>query len=170
MARGRALDVEQELLEAFRQSGRVSEYLVEVLPASLWRTAPPGGRGRSLAAIVAHMQSVRRTFARMGGARPGRARARASSLDRNRSTPLQAQRALRESTDDLARLFETAITERRARVKGMPRRVVNMLMYLVQHDAHHRGQICGLARDLGHEFSSEDTMRIWGWKVMPPTR
>ena len=166
MARGRALDVEQELIEAFRQSGRVSEYLVEVLPASLWRTAPPGGRGRSLAAIVAHMQSVRRTFARMGGAR----RARASSLDRNRSTPLQAQRALRQSTEDLARLFETAIAARRARVQGMPRRVVNMLMYLVQHDAHHRGQICGLARDLGHEFSSEDTMRIWGWKAMPPTR
>ena len=48
----------------------------------------------------------------------------------------------------------------------MPRRVVNMLIYLVQHDAHHRGQMCGLARDLGHEFSAEDTMRIWGWKAM----
>jgi uncharacterized damage-inducible protein DinB len=165
MARGRALDVEQELLEAFRHSGRVSEYLVTVLPAALWRTAPPGGRGRTLAAIVAHMQSVRRTFARMGGSRPGPA-----SLDRNRSTPLQAQRALRQSTEELARLFEAAIVARRPRVQGMPRRVVNMLMYLVQHDAHHRGQICGLARDLGHEFSSEDTMRIWGWKTMPPPR
>ena len=68
MPKGRPLDVEQELLEAFRQSGRVSEYLVEVLPAALWRTPPPGGRGRSIAAIVAHMQSVRRTFARIGGA------------------------------------------------------------------------------------------------------
>jgi uncharacterized damage-inducible protein DinB len=49
----------------------------------------------------------------------------------------------------------------------MPRRVVNMLMYLVQHDAHHRGQITSLARDLGHEFASQDVMRIWGWKAMP---
>jgi uncharacterized damage-inducible protein DinB len=46
----------------------------------------------------------------------------------------------------------------------MPRRAVNMLAYLIQHDAHHRGQICVFARDLGHEFKSEDTMRIWGWK------
>jgi hypothetical protein len=42
----------------------------------------------------------------------------------------------------------------------MPRCAVNMLIYLIQHDAHHRGQICALARDLGHEFKSEDTMRI----------
>jgi uncharacterized damage-inducible protein DinB len=41
-----------------------------------------------------------------------------------------------------------------------------MLLYLVQHDAHHRGQICGLARDLGHQFASQDTMRIWGWKAL----
>jgi uncharacterized damage-inducible protein DinB len=52
-------------------------------------------------------------------------------------------------------------------VRGMPRRAVNMVIYLIQHDAHHRGQICALARDLGHEFKSEDTMRIWGWKALP---
>jgi hypothetical protein len=32
----------------------------------------------------------------------------------------------------------------------------------------HRGQICWLARELGHEFHSEDTMRLWGWKALPP--
>jgi len=162
MPRGQPLDVERELLEAFRLSGRVSEYLVQVLPSDLWRTPPPSGRGRSIAAIVAHMQSVRRMFARMGGARPG-----PPSLDRKRSTQMQAQRALRQSTDDLARLFEVALAARQSRVKGMPRRVVNMLMYLVQHDAHHRGQITSLARDLGHQFASQDVMRIWGWKAMP---
>ena len=165
MAKGRPLDVEHELVEAFRQNGLVTEYLVKILPTDLWRLDPPSGRGRSIAAIVAHMQSVRRTFARMGGARPG-----PPSLDRNASTPLQAQKALHQSTEDLARLFETAFAARQARVKGMPRRAVNMLAYLIQHDAHHRGQICILARDLGHEFKSEETMRIWGWKVLPTIR
>jgi uncharacterized damage-inducible protein DinB len=161
MPTGRPLDVERELIEEFRRSGRVNEYLVGVLPPALWRMPPPGGRGRSMAAIVAHMQGVRRTFARMGGARPG-----PPPLDRNRSTPAQAQRALRRSTEDLAQLFEAALAANQARVKGMPRRMVNMLLYLVQHDAHHRGQICGLARDLGHQFASQDTMRIWGWKAL----
>jgi uncharacterized damage-inducible protein DinB len=165
MARGRPLEVERELLGAFTESGRVNEYLVEVLPAAIWRTTPPSGRGRSIAAIIAHMQSIRRTFARVGGVRPG-----PPSLDRNRSTPVQARHALRQSTKDLAQLFESAFAARQARIKGMPRRAVNMLTYLMQHDAHHRGQICALARELGHQFSSEDVMRVWGWKKMPPVR
>jgi uncharacterized damage-inducible protein DinB len=163
MAKGRPLEVERELLEAFRQSGLVNVYLVKVLPTALWRLTPPNGSGRSIAAIVAHMQSVRRMFARMGGVRPG-----PPSLDRNSSTPIQAQRALRQSTEALAALFETAFTARQPRVKGMPRRAINMLAYLMQHDAHHRGQICRLARDLGHKFRPEDIMRIWGWKALPP--
>ncbi|PYR01646.1 MAG: hypothetical protein DMF97_07025, partial [Acidobacteria bacterium] len=60
MAKGRPLEVERELLEAFGQSGLATEYLVKVLPTALWRTPPASGRGRSIAAIVAHMQSVRR--------------------------------------------------------------------------------------------------------------
>jgi uncharacterized damage-inducible protein DinB len=161
MQKNRPLEVERELLEAFEHNGRVNEYLVRVLPDAIWRTPPPGGRGRTIAAIVAHMQSVRRTFARMGGARPG-----PPSLDRLTCTRAQAQRALRQSTADFAALFEAAIAARKSRVTGMPRRVVNMLLYLVQHDAHHRGQIFMIAKSLGHEFRSEDVMRVWGWKKL----
>ena len=163
MARGRPLEIEAELLEAFRRSGRVSEYLVTILPQKLWRMSPPGGRGRTIAAIVAHMQSVRRIFARMGGARPG-----PPPLDRRTVTPARARKALRQSTNQLASLFERAFQTDRARVKGMPRRAVDMLIYLVQHDAHHRGQMCTLARDLGHEFATDDMTRLWGWKALPP--
>jgi hypothetical protein len=79
------------------------------------------------------MQSVRRTFARMGGARPG-----PPSLDRNRSTQAEARRALRHSTDDLARLFEKSLAAGKARVAGMPRRAINMLVYLIQHGTRPR--------------------------------
>lgn len=161
MARGRPLDVERELLEEFERNGRVTEYLVSVLPDALWRLAPPAGRGRTLAAIVAHIHGVRRTFGKMGGA-PVQ-----TPLNRLTVTKSQAQRALRQSTGDLLALFEAAVSARQARVKGMPRRVVNMLLYLIQHDAHHRGQIFMLAKSLGHEFRGEDVMRVWGWKALP---
>jgi uncharacterized damage-inducible protein DinB len=163
MARGRPLEVEQELIEAFKRSCEATEYLVRVLPVAIWRMPNPGGRGRTIAAVVAHIQGVRRTFARMGGVRPG-----PPSLDRQRVTPQEAVRALRQSAADLAGLFESTLASRHARVKGQPRRVIDMLTYLMQHDAHHRGQLCMLAKALGHEFSGADIMRLWGWKRLQP--
>jgi uncharacterized damage-inducible protein DinB len=106
------------------------------------------------------MQSLRRTFARLGGARPG-----LPALDKQRVTRDEARRALRQSTD-LTRLFESALAVRQARVKGMPRRAIDMLTYLLQHDAHHRGQICMLARGFGHKFRGQDMTRLWGWRAI----
>ena len=158
---GQPLDAKRELLEAFDHSARVSEYLTSVLPARLWHAEPPGGSGRSIAAIVAHMQGVRRTFAKMGGAET------LPALDRASLTPAQARRALQQSRKVLVELFKEALANDKARVKGMPRRTVDMMVYLIQHDTHHRGQICMLARALGHRLSKDDIMRIWGWKKMP---
>ena len=100
MPAGRPLSIPAELLEAFEHSGRVSEYLVSVIPDEVWRVEPPSGRGRSIAAIVAHMQSVRRTFERMSSAR-----VTGASLDRRRVTRTEAQAAIRASTVGLTRAF-----------------------------------------------------------------
>ncbi len=91
----RPLDAKEELLEEFERALRVSEYLLGGLPGRLWRAEPPDGHGRSIAATVAHMQSVRRTFAKMGGAPV------ALALDRERSTATEARRAFRQSRDTL---------------------------------------------------------------------
>jgi uncharacterized damage-inducible protein DinB len=161
MAVRRSLNVEEEIVEAFERCGRVTEYLVTVVPRPLWLLPPPSGHGRTIAATVAHMHGVRKTFAKMGGAAP------APPLDRKTLTPAVARRAFRDINDVLAKQFRDALAARATRVKGMPRRSIEMMSYLTQHDAHHRGQIMLRARELGHEFSTEDIMRIWGWKKMP---
>jgi uncharacterized damage-inducible protein DinB len=154
----RPLNVEQEIVEAFEECGRVTEYLVAALPKRLWQQPAPGGRGRTIGAMVAHIHGVRKTFAKMAGATVG------PSLDRARVTPVEARRALGQINDALTALFRSSLASDKARIKGLPRRSLNMMVYLIQHDAHHRGQIMARARDLGHEFSGDDVMRIWGWK------
>jgi uncharacterized damage-inducible protein DinB len=154
------LDAKEELLEAFENSLRVTEYLVSALPGRLWLAEPPDGNGRSIAAMVAHRQSMRRTFAKMGGAPVP------LPLDRSGSTATEARRGLRKSRDALTELFRGAFARDAGRLKGLPRRVVNMMLYLVQHEAHHRGQICRLAQALGHRLSQGDVMRVWGWKKL----
>lgn len=44
------------------------------------------------------------------------------------------------------RLIAASVKEGRARVKGQPRRAVNMLTYLIQHAAHDRGSGTASAR------------------------
>jgi uncharacterized damage-inducible protein DinB len=100
-------------------------------------------------------------FAKMGGAPV------ALALDRNRSTTTEARRALRQSREALTGLFRGALARGESRVKGMPRRSVNMMLYMVQHEAYHRGQISTLARALGYRLSKDDVMRMWGWKKLP---
>ena len=162
---GRALNLERELLEAFEHCYRVTDYLLQILPAPIWSAKLPDDKGRSIAAIVAHMQSVRNMFAKMGGTDP-----LPDSLDRSRSTLDEARQALQQSREALTTLFQAALAQGQPRVKKMPRRLVNMMIYLVQHDAHHRGQICSLARVLGCRMTKEDVMRIWGWKALPPDK
>jgi uncharacterized damage-inducible protein DinB len=160
MAIRRSMDLDGEVLEAFERCARVTEYLVTRLPRPLWQRESPTGHGRTIAAMVGHVHGVRKTFAKMGGGPAFPA------LDRNTVTPAAARKALREVNDVLVRQFREAVAARATRVKGAPRRAVDMMFYLTQHDAHHRGQIMLRARELGHEFTGDDVMRVWGWKKL----
>jgi uncharacterized damage-inducible protein DinB len=155
------LNLQEEILEAFERSGRVTEYLVAALPAALWhQPASTGDRGRTIGATFAHIHGVRKMFAKMGGAAP------VPALDRQRVSPAQASRALRHINQTLTTMFRESLGRGEARIKGMPRRSINMMAYLIEHDAHHRGQILTRARELGHSLGSDDVMRIWGWKKL----
>jgi hypothetical protein len=50
------------LLNAFNINNRINRYLIENLPPDAWRAKPADGKGRTIAAIVAHMH----TFASCG--------------------------------------------------------------------------------------------------------
>jgi len=48
--------------------------------------------------------------------------------------------------------------------EGKPVAAWRMLRAMLEHEAHHRGQLCMLARQLGHRLPAEITGGLWQWK------
>jgi uncharacterized damage-inducible protein DinB len=148
----------ESLLTAFDTNDRINQYMIENLPAEAWRAEPPGGKGRTIAAMVAHMHNVRVMWLK--------ASAKGSKipdqLDRSSVTPALAAKALDQSRAALRTVLEAAM-KGDGRVKGFRPDVAGFFGYLIAHDAHHRGQICMLARQMGLPLSQKAMFGMWEW-------
>jgi hypothetical protein len=60
-------DVAAALMGAFSTNGRINEYLIENLPEEAWSSQAPGGKGRTIPAIIGHMQNVRLMWLKSAG-------------------------------------------------------------------------------------------------------
>lgn len=85
-----------------------------------------------------------------------------AQLDRASVTPGQAIRALESSRHALSVVISHALAGD-GRVKGFRPDVAGFLGYLIAHDAHHRGQITMLARQLGHPLPQKAMFGMWEW-------
>jgi uncharacterized damage-inducible protein DinB len=43
---------------------------------------------------------------------------------------------------------------------------VEMLCYMISHEAHHRGQVCMLAHQLGFRLPNKVMSGIWNWEKL----
>ncbi len=148
----------QALLTSFDTNDRINQYMIENLPSEAWRAEPTGGKGRTVAAIVAHLHNVRVMWlkaAAKGSKIP-------DQLDRTNVTPAQAMKGLEQSRAALSAVLKSAL-ESDGRVKGFRPDVAGFFGYLIAHDAHHRGQICMLARQVGHPLPQKAIFGMWEW-------
>jgi uncharacterized damage-inducible protein DinB len=146
------------LLHAFNTNNRINQYLIHNLPAAAWKADPPGGKGRSIAAIVAHMHNVRVMWLKASD-KDGEIPA---SLNRASVTQIQALHAMEKSRQALCVVISRAV-ESDGRVKSFRPDVVGFVGYLIAHDAHHRGQIAMLARQAGHPLPQKAMFGMWEW-------
>jgi len=145
------------LLNAFNTNNRINQYLIDNLPPAAWKAKAPNGKGRTIAAIMAHMHNVRVMWLKAAKAEDIPAQ-----LDRAKVTPSQALRALETSRHALSVVISRAL-QQDGRVKGVRPDVAGFLGYLIAHDAHHRGQITMLARQLGHPLPQKAMLGMWEW-------
>jgi uncharacterized damage-inducible protein DinB len=156
----------QALVAAWQTSHRVTTYLIENLPPELWSKNVPGAPRRTVRTIAAHIHNARCMWIKMLGARHGIAVPR--RVDGRAVRPSELSRALERSSRGIIELIQLGVARGgvvpAAAWQNFPTDVVHFLSYFVAHEAHHRGQLVMLARQLGCRLPAQVTAGLWQWK------
>src|SRR5271166_2719541 len=89
----------ESLLRALDINFRITRYLIENIPSEAWSAEPAGGKGRTIAAITAHIHNVRRMWLKVPSGKPVPGRGRpthADSTQRSRGPRCQCLRGPRD--------------------------------------------------------------------------
>jgi len=163
-------DFARETLQAYALNDRMNQLLLEHFDSRAWRAKSPGHQGRTVADIFAHVHNIRCKWLRLSAPHlklPAR-------LDRSRCTQKQTRAALAESAALCSQMLAEALTAPQSRVKNFVRDGwakpwppgVVMFAYMITHDAHHRGQVCMLAHQLGFPLKGQAAYGIWVWEKL----
>jgi uncharacterized damage-inducible protein DinB len=155
-------------VQVFAANDRMNQVLIEHLDPAAWRAKPPGNV-RTIAAIFTHMHNVRTKWVRLTAPHLKVPR----QLSRAHCTPEQARAGLAESAARCGEMLAEALGGG-GRVEKFRRDSwarewpvgVEMLCYMVAHEAHHRGQVCMIAHQLGFTFPHKVADGTWNWEKL----
>ena len=156
----------QAAVQIFAANERMNQLLIEYLDPAVWR-ARTTGNVRTIAAIFTHMHNVRTKWVRLTAPHlkvP-------AQLNRTHCTPQQASAGLAESAARCTEMLAEAL-DGEGRIKKFLRdgwakpwpAGPEMLCYMLAHEAHHRGQVCMLAHQLGFPLPNKVTSDMWNWE------
>jgi uncharacterized damage-inducible protein DinB len=159
----------QAAIQIFAASDRMNQILIERLDAAAWRAKPPG-KARTIVAIFTHMHNVRSKWVRLTAPHLEVPR----QLNRAHCTPQEAREGLAESAARCAEMLAEALGGSGGRIEKFRRDGwarpwpvgPEMLCYMLSHEAHHRGQVCMLAHQLGFPLPNEAAYGIWNWEKL----
>lgn len=161
------------ILEPWRTSCRITRLLVRSLPRTIWAEPLPGLPRRTVRMVAAHLHNARSGWINTLGVPLGMRRPpRVSPFTATRREVLAALPKSERGIEDILR----AGLEAGGRVppsvryvwRNLPLDVGHVLSYFVAHEAHHRGQLILVTRQLGARLPAEVTNRMWWWQ--PPKR
>jgi uncharacterized damage-inducible protein DinB len=156
-------------VQIFAANDRMNQILIEHLDPSLWKAKPPG-KARTIGAIFTHMHNVRCKWVRLTAPHLKVPR----QLNRAHSTPQQALAGLAESAARCTQMLAEALGGGDGRIKTFYRDGwarpwpvgPEMVCYMLAHEAHHRGQVCMLAHQLGFPLPIAVMSGIWNWEKL----
>jgi hypothetical protein len=151
------VDLGKALAEAFLTNERICQLLLDLIDPKIWRMQPSCSKRRNIATSFAHIHNVRVMRLGMSGAKP-----KPAQLDRADVTPAQAKVALKQSAAAMVSLIEESLAGG-GHVKNYRPDIVALVCGAITHEAHHRGQICHWARELGSPLTPEMQLELWDW-------
>ncbi len=162
-----AADLRPTILTAWRTNCLVTAGLIEGLPATLWDGAMPGiVPRRTVRTMAAHLHNARSRWIRTLGTEFGIAAP--PLVDLRRVTRRGLLAGLKRSGQGIEALLELGLASggeipaAKAYVwRNLPLDVGHVLAYFVAHEAHHRGQIVMVARQLGARLPRAVTDGLW---------
>jgi uncharacterized damage-inducible protein DinB len=161
----RSHDAGERVAAAWRTNHRATTYLIEHLPAAIWSCEVPGVPRRTVAMIAAHIHNCRCSWIKALGARHGVPVP--ARVDPKRVRPRELVRALARSSENMVQLIELGAARGgavpRATWQNFPTDLEHFLGYFVAHEGHHRGQLCLIARQLGHRLPRQVAGGVWQW-------
>ena len=156
--RAKPVDLGQALIEAFLTNERINQVLIDSLRPEVWRAQPPCAKRRNIATTFAHMHNVRCMRLKMSA----RNKKAPPKLDRAEVTVTEAKEALGQSAQAMVHLIESCLAAG-GRVPDFRPDVVALICSAITHDAHHRGQICHWASQLGAPLTPQQQLQMWEW-------
>jgi uncharacterized damage-inducible protein DinB len=162
-------DLGRAAARIFAANDRMNQTLIEHLDPAAWSAKPPG-KVRSIAAIFTHMHNVRCKWVRLTAPHLKVPRL----LHRSHCTRRKARPGLAVSAARCAELLGEALGGSGGGIEkfrrdgwAVPWRVgPEMLCSMVSHEAHHRGQVCMLAHQLGLSLPKDVAHGIWNWEKL----
>lgn len=158
------------MAEAFAVNDRMNQLILEHLDPRAWHAKPPGSKGRTIAAIFAHVHNIRRKWLRLSAPHLRLP----PPLDRSHCTVREAKTALTESAARCCEMLADALANPRSRIRRFRRDGwarpwapgAAMFAYMITHDAYHRGQVCWLAREFGFPLPQKAAYTMWTWEKL----
>jgi uncharacterized damage-inducible protein DinB len=169
-------DIPVVLVEMFMANGAMNDLLLANMNPKAWR-APhrlhKRGEGRTIAAIFVHMHNcnvnwIRRTAPHLKSPAP---------LDPDRATLAQTRAAHKKSNAVLVAMLKDVLLTPDPNKRKIQRYSrgswsqewpagATMFGYMFAHDAHHRGQIIMLVRELGFRLPVHAAYGVWHWEKL----
>lgn len=160
------MDIHQltnEVLRCWKINNEVDIILLKALPAAIWPMKIPGYQHKTVRMMGAHLHNARCGWINTLGRKW---KILSPPMVGNKEVSVKGLIAvLNASAETMIELFATGL-DNNNKLPGFAPGAVQFVHYMVAHEAHHRGQLIMISRQLGYPFPAQVMGKLWQWSKL----